>query len=142
MLKRLIPGGRRSTTYRGANNLVTWVISTLRYEVRATLRDLNPMTPIVLILLLLLGGLQFKLWNGQGGLVEWSALREQRHNQILENRRLKERNSSLEAEVADLKDGLEAIEERARSEMGMIKTDEVFYQIIDTRPRKSIDPIR
>ncbi|CAN5756081.1 cell division protein FtsB [soil metagenome] len=113
-----------------------------RYRVRETLRDLNPMTPIVLILLLLLGGLQFKLWNGQGGLVEWSALRAQRHNQILENRRLKERNSSLEAEVADLKDGLEAIEERARSEMGMIKTDEVFYQIIDTGPRKSIDPIR
>jgi len=113
-----------------------------RYRVRRTVRDLDPMTPLVLILLLLLGGLQFKLWYGQGGLVEWWALREQRDNQILENRRLKERNSSLEAEVADLKDGLEAIEERARSEMGMIKTDEVFYQIIDTRPRKSIDPIR
>lgn len=142
MLRRLILGGRRSTTYRQADNLLTWIISTLRYEVRGTLRDLNSMTPLVLILLLLLGGLQFKLWNGQGGLIELWALREQRHNQILENRRLKERNSSLEAEVADLKDGLEAIEERARSEMGMIKTDEVFYQIIDTGPRKSTDPIR
>ncbi|MGH8508335.1 MAG: cell division protein FtsB, partial [Gammaproteobacteria bacterium] len=99
------------------------------------IRDRNPMTPLLLILLLLLGGLQIKLWSGQGGLREWWALREQKDNQILENRRLKERNGSLEAEVADLKSGLEAIEERARSEMGMIKTDEVFYQIIDTRPR-------
>ena len=113
-----------------------------RYRVREALRDLNPMTPLVLILLVLLGGLQFKLWNGQGGLKEWWALREQRDSQILQNRRLKERNRSLEAEVADLKEGLEAIEERARSEMGMIKADEVFYQIIDTGPRKSIDPIR
>lgn len=48
-----------------------------------------------------------------------------------ENENLKERNLSLAAEVLDLKQGQEAIEERARSEMGMIKYDETFYQIID-----------
>lgn len=51
--------------------------------------------------------------------------------QIEENQRLSVRNQSLAAEVLDLKQGMEAIEERARSEMGMIKNNETFYQIID-----------
>ena len=54
-----------------------------------------------------------------------------------ENRKLEERNRSLSAEVVDLKQGLDAIEERARTEMGMIKQDEIFVQVIDG---KSLTP--
>ncbi|SRR5579885_2587 len=85
----------------------------------------------VFLLIILLGALQFRLWFGEGGWRTVWALREQIDSQRQENAKLKERNQALEAEVQDLKQGLEAIEERARSEMGMIKKDEVFYQIID-----------
>ena len=63
----------------------------------------------------------------------WRLERQIRH-QKEENHALKERNLALDAEVLDLKHGLGAIEERARSEMGMIKQGEIFYQVIDTPP--------
>ncbi len=94
------------------------------------------MKVVLALLLLLLGGLQYKLWAGQGGLGQLWELKQARDAQQAENRRLLERNRALEAEVADLKGGLDAVEERARSEMGMIKTDEVFYQIIERDPSK------
>lgn len=62
------------------------------------------------------------------------ALREAIEQQKQENQQLLERNTALEAEVQDLKQGLEAIEERARSELGMIKKDETFFQIIENNP--------
>ncbi len=83
----------------------------------------------LLVLLLLL--LQYKLWVGDGSLAEVLDLYQQVELQKDENRRLRERNQALEAEVLDLKQGLEAIEERAREELGMIKEDETFYQIIE-----------
>jgi cell division protein FtsB len=86
---------------------------------------------VVFLLLILLGALQARLWFGEGSWRTVWALNDQISTQRLENGRLKERNQALEAEVQDLKQGLEAVEERARSEMGMIKKDEVFYQIID-----------
>lgn len=55
--------------------------------------------------------------------------------QVVENKRLHERNESLKAEVIDLKSGKDAIEERARSELGMVKTNESFYQVV-TPPKK------
>ncbi|MBM2830878.1 MAG: septum formation initiator [Gammaproteobacteria bacterium] len=58
-------------------------------------------------------------------------LEQAKQVQIEENEQLQERNQSLAAEVHDLKNGYEAIEERARSEMGMIKNDETFYQVIN-----------
>ncbi len=75
--------------------------------------------------------LQFQLWLGEGGLIEVKRLREAINTQQQENARLKARNAALEAEVRDLKRGLEAVEERARSELGMIKKDETFFQIIE-----------
>lgn len=83
------------------------------------------------ILLLLLVLLQYRLWNGNGSLPEVWHLEEIKTAQIRENEQLRERNLSLAAEVMDLKQGLEAIEERARSEMGMIHKDEVFFQIVE-----------
>jgi len=83
----------------------------------------------VLFALLLL--LQYRLWVGDGSLAEVWDLYQQVETQRDENQRLRERNQALEAEVQDLKQGLGAIEERAREELGMIKEGETFYQIIE-----------
>ncbi len=87
------------------------------------------LTTAFFVLLLIL--LQYRLWFGNGSLKEVYHLEEQVSQIEQENNLLHERNLSLAAEVLDLKHGQEAIEERARSEMGMIKYDETFYQIID-----------
>jgi cell division protein FtsB len=83
------------------------------------------------ILIVLLVLLQYRLWYGTGGLPELWALEEVKKSKIQDTNELQERNQALVAEVVDLKEGLDAIEERARDEMGMIKTDETFFQIID-----------
>ena len=74
--------------------------------------------------------LQYPLWFGKGG---WTRAWELERNlaaQHEHNARLKARNDALDAEVRDLKEGNEAIEERARLELGMIKRDETFYQVV------------
>ncbi len=86
---------------------------------------------IVAILLVLLVWLQYKLWLGDGGIPEVLQLEEEIEAVQGEVNSLQERNKALDAEVLDLKKGIEAIEERARSEMGMIKKDEIYYQVID-----------
>jgi len=86
---------------------------------------------IIVILLVLLVILQYKIWLGDGGVPEILQLQEEVGSVQLQVNKLKERNSSLEAEVQDLKTGLDAIEERARSELGMIRKDETYYQVID-----------
>ncbi|WP_455211689.1 cell division protein FtsB [Kaarinaea lacus] len=92
------------------------------------------MKVLIAILIVVLLLLQYKLWFGDGNMREVWALREAIEQQKDENQRLLERNAALEAEVQDLKQGLEAIEERARSELGMIKKDETFFQIIEKKP--------
>ena len=85
----------------------------------------------VLIALLIL--LQYPLWFGNGGVyVAWRLHREIAAQQK-ENDQLKERNRTLEAQVNDLKQGFEVIEGRARSELGMVKKGETFYQVIDPK---------
>jgi cell division protein FtsB len=89
------------------------------------------MKVIITILLILFVVLQAKLWSSDGGLKEvWKLNREVA---VLkdEKQQREERNAALEAEVKDLKEGLEAIEERARSELGMIKKGETFYQLVE-----------
>ena len=86
----------------------------------------------VFILLVLLALLQYRLWYSPGGYIEVRELEQTKQELAEENGQLRERNASLAGEVVDLQHGLEAVEERARSEMGMIKSDEVFYQIIET----------
>ena len=83
----------------------------------------------LLVVLLLL--LQYRLWVGDGSLAEVWELYRQVAEQKEENQRLRERNQALDAEVLDLKQGLEAMEERAREELGMIREDERFYQIVE-----------
>ena len=87
---------------------------------------------LAFILLVLLALLQYRLWLGEGNVEQVRKLEELKAEKIEENRMLEERNQSLAAEVMDLKHGMEAIEERARSEMGMIRKDETFYQIVNS----------
>ena len=86
---------------------------------------------LIISLLVILALLQYRLWFSPGGRADVDKLEETRQDLVDENEHLKERNDSLAAEVIDLQHGVEAVEERARSEMGMIKSGEVFYQIID-----------
>lgn len=76
--------------------------------------------------------LQYRLWVGEGSLAEVHNLRQEIGRQKTELEALMQRNRVLEAEVLDLKNGLEAIEERARTELGMIREGEVFYQVIES----------
>ena len=84
------------------------------------------------ILLLTLATLQYRLWVGEGSMAEVHTLRQEIAAQKQELESLRLRNQALNAEVVDLKQGLDAIEERARSELGMIQENEVFYQVIET----------
>jgi len=88
---------------------------------------------LVSILLTLLLVLQYTLWFGNGGLLRVWQLNTMVEVQKQENEKLTERNQALEAEVVDLKQGLEAIEERARSDLGMIKKDETFFQVVEEK---------
>jgi cell division protein FtsB len=74
--------------------------------------------------------LQYPLWFGKGGWFKVWSLDRQLQEQRQANVRLRQRNSALDAEVRDLKQGYAALEERARYELGMIKQDEVFFQIV------------
>ena len=73
--------------------------------------------------------LQFKLWFGEGGIVDVHRIKQGVAEQQAENLKLRQRNAVLEAEVNDLKNGQAAIEERARLDLGMIKDDETFYLV-------------
>ena len=84
--------------------------------------------------------LQYKLWVGDGGVPEVIHLQKDVEKQQQHKKQLEERNASLDAEVTDLKQGIDAIEERARSELGMFRKDEQFYQII-TLPDESSDAL-
>ncbi len=86
---------------------------------------------LIVLLTSLLLLLQVQLWSQDGGLPQVWQLRGGLAEQEARNERLRQRNAALEAEVQDLKDGLEALEERARSELGMIREGEVFYQVAE-----------
>jgi cell division protein FtsB len=86
---------------------------------------------LLVILLVLFGLLQYRLWVGDGSLAEVWRLNKAVTEQRQENASLRDRNEALEAEVRDLKTGSEAIEERARSELGMIRDGETFYQVVE-----------
>jgi len=86
---------------------------------------------LFVVLILLLGGLQYRLWVGEGSLAQVNSLNKQIADQQGENERLLERNRILEAEVLELKQGMETVEERARQELGMVKEGETLYQLIE-----------
>jgi cell division protein FtsB len=76
---------------------------------------------------------QFPLWLGKGGWLRVWEVDRQLDAQRARSAQLQVRNQALDAEVRDLKQGLDALEERARYELGMIKSDEVFFQIVEKK---------
>lgn len=95
---------------------------------------------LVAALIAVLTVMQYLLWVDEDGVRQTYALRISVQAQTEENAALNERNRALEADIKDLKTGLMAIEERARSEMGMIRQDETFYRLLEEPPSKSIAP--
>jgi len=87
---------------------------------------------IAVCFILLLALIQYPLWLGKGGWLRVWEFQRQVEQAKANNNKLKERNGKLESEVADLKSGTDSVEERARFELGMIKKDEVFVQILDS----------
>ena len=83
--------------------------------------------PIILVLLLL--ALQFQLWTGRGSVPDVAKQRESLTRLQEANTRAAQANERLASEVRDLQEGLEMVEERARTELGMVKPNEVFVQI-------------
>jgi cell division protein FtsB len=88
-----------------------------------------PLTPMLLAAIIAL--MQYPLWLGKGSWLRVWDLDRQLQAQKEINRNLQVRNSAIEADVGDLKQGLEAIEERARYELGMVKLDELFFHVVD-----------
>jgi cell division protein FtsB len=78
--------------------------------------------------------LQYRVWFSADGVREVARLRQAVATQRMQNEQLAERNQQLAAEVRDLKTGMAALEERARSELGMIARNETFYQVVPPRP--------
>jgi len=89
---------------------------------------------LALLLLGLVLALQYRLWMADGGMREVWHLRQEVASQTDENTKLKERNRTLAAEVQDLKKGKSAIEERARTDLGMVGANETFFQVAERPP--------
>lgn len=88
---------------------------------------------MIATLIILLLGLQYRLWVGEGSLAQVARLERDVKQQQAENARLRERNNILAVEVDNLKNGLDSIEERARSDVGMIKKDETFFMVLQEK---------
>jgi cell division protein FtsB len=93
------------------------------------------MRSLLAILLVVFIALQLKMWFGEGGYSDVKRLAVRVEEQARENELLAQRNRELQAEVEDLRQGLHAVEERARSELGMVKENEEFYQVVPTERR-------
>ena len=93
---------------------------------------------LLVLLVAMLTVLQYRLWLGEGGRRSVAVLAERVDQQAHENEGLQQRNDALAAEVEDLKSGEAAVEERARSELGMIKPGETFYRVVE--PEGSTPP--
>ncbi|AWB67589.1 cell division protein FtsB [Saccharobesus litoralis] len=83
-----------------------------------------------LVLIVLLCMLQYRLWFGGNSISEYSRLQQKVETIKLENDKLSQRNKLMVADIKDLKMGVEAIEERARNELGLIRQGELFYRVI------------
>ncbi len=93
-------------------------------------------TPILLALLLLL---QYRLWFGRNSVADYVALSAAVEEQALTNQQLARRNALLAQEIDDLKLGYDALEERARNELGLIKKGEVFYRLYQPTEKQTND---
>jgi cell division protein FtsB len=95
---------------------------------------------LAVLLATLLAAIQYPLWLGKGGWVRVWEIDRQLAAQKGRNAELAARNAALDAEVRDLKEGFDAIEERARYELGMVRQDEIFFQIVKPDAARSVAP--
>lgn len=86
---------------------------------------------IIAVIILLIIHLQYRVWIGDGSITEIKTYEQRLEELKKQAEEKRQRNSALYAEVLDLRKGQEAIEERARNELGMIKEDETFFQVIE-----------
>lgn len=98
------------------------------------------MNKVKALLLLLIILLQYRLWFGDGNVLEFQRLNDRIAELRLEGAKRRDRNAALEAEVMDLKQGLDAVEEHARQDMDMIKEGEVFVLVVDPHHEPEFPP--
>lgn len=94
----------------------------------------QPLLWLLGLLLILLGGLQYRLWFAPGSLAEQHRLELQVQQQTEVNRKLRERNAVVEREVLELQTGTRGVEQRAREQLGLIREGETFYLVVDKEP--------
>ncbi len=92
---------------------------------------ITPYRTFIAVLLLALGGLQARLWVGQGSFAHVNGLQTHVEQRTAENESRRQRNEILKAEIRDLKQGLDAVEDIARSELGLIKKGETFFLLVE-----------
>src|SRR3989442_18057 len=88
------------------------------------------MRTIGLFLMLVLSGLQYKLWFGGGSIFQWTKLEHKLTLQVEKNNKIAAQNRAIEADITELKSGDQALEEQARYDLGMVKQGEVYYQFV------------
>ena len=91
---------------------------------------------LLVVFIVLTAALQYRLWLSPQGMPEVARLERTLAAQRIENATLGERNARLEAEVEDLRQGLDAVEERARTELGMVGRNESFFQVVESEPAR------
>lgn len=95
---------------------------------------------IVAILILIILGLQYRFWFGEGSLEQIAELEREIEKQKVENASLQERNDLLLSQIRELKQGTEGLEEKARQDMGMVKKGETFYYVTEAPEKKAAPP--
>jgi len=95
---------------------------------------------VIIVLALLFTALQYHLWFGEGSWPRAQAVREKFELQMSDNEKLQQSNATMEAEVLDLKTGLDAIEERARVDLGLVRQGDVYFQIIQPEKLAPVTP--
>ncbi len=88
------------------------------------------LSPLNLVLLLIIASLQYRLWHNEGEFAKFEKRQQYLSQLEQDNRKVKQQNQALYAQILDLREGLDAIEEKARQELGMIKKGETFYRIV------------
>lgn len=91
----------------------------------------------LVVLLALFFALQYRLWFGKNSLPDYWRLQQEVSNQKITNENLERRNQLIYADIEDLREGEDALEERARNELGMIKKDEIFFRLVPDRNPQS-----
>ena len=92
---------------------------------------ITPYRTFIAVLVLVIAGLQMKLWFGQGSFAHVSGLSTQVERRSAENESRVQRNAILKAEIRDLREGLDAVEDIARSELGLIREGETFFLLVE-----------